>query len=65
MCVRTRYCKQIIYEIMKKLLQKNYDFKALGAFLVIALLLFDSTSVNALFSAIWPFTSGLISTPLL
>jgi hypothetical protein len=47
---------------MKKKLQKNFDFKKLGFLLVIALLSFSSTSVNAQFSANWPFTSGLGAT---
>jgi trimeric autotransporter adhesin len=46
---------------MKKNLQKIYDYKALGVFVVIALLFFGSTRVNAQFSATWPFTSGLSS----
>jgi hypothetical protein len=47
---------------MKKNLQKIYDYKTLGVFVVIAVLFFGSTSVNAQFSATWPFTSGLSST---
>jgi hypothetical protein len=47
---------------MKKFLQKNYVCKTLGVFVVLVLLFFGSTSVNAQFSATWPFTSGLSST---
>lgn len=47
---------------MKKNLQKMYDSKTLGVFLVVLLLFFGSNSVNAQFSATWPFTSGLGST---
>jgi len=46
---------------MKKFLQKNYDYKTLGVFVVIVLLYFGSNSANAQFSATWPFTSGLIA----
>ena len=47
---------------MKKNLQKMYDSKTLGVFLVVLLLFFGSNSVNAQFSATWPFTSGLGAT---
>jgi hypothetical protein len=43
---------------MKNLLQKIYDFKALSVFVVFALLFLGSNSMNAQFSATWPFTSG-------
>jgi hypothetical protein len=46
---------------MKKFLQKNYDYKTLGVFVVIALLFLGSNSVNAQFSATWTTASSSVT----